>query len=216
MLMLPQYLDLLDKERQEIFKKLKKFANDYILAGGTAIMLQIGHRLSYDFDCFTQKELSPYLVVKAKKVFGTNLTVQLKTTEIITIKTKEGIEITFVWHPFPILQKTVKTKGISLFHLDDLMANKAYTVGRRNTWRDYVDLFFALHEKLYSLDKIIKLADKKFKGEFNEKLFLGQLTYFKDIKIVSANFIKHSFAPSYIQLFLEKQVEEYLKKVLKI
>lgn len=211
-----QYLDLLDQERQKVFLRLRNFNRDYILAGGTAIMLQMGHRLSYDFDCFTQKELSPYIVVKAKKVFGADLTVQLKTTEIVTIKTGEGIEITFVWHPFPILQKSVKTEGISLFHLDDLMANKAYTVGRRNTWRDYVDLFFVLHQKLYSLDKIIELAGKKFKGEFNEKLFLGQLTYFKDIKIVSTNFIKHSFTSSYIQSFLEKQVEEYLKKVLKI
>lgn len=44
--MLQQYLDQLSPERQAVFKKLKHFADRFTLAGGTAIMLQIGHRLS--------------------------------------------------------------------------------------------------------------------------------------------------------------------------
>lgn len=77
--MLPQYTELLDPERQIVFNRLKQFAGDYILACGTAIMLQIGHRFSYDFDCFTKKELSPYILIKAKKVFGVNLSLQFKS-----------------------------------------------------------------------------------------------------------------------------------------
>jgi len=40
-------------------------------------------------------------------------------------------------------------------------------------WRDYVDLFFFLKWRFYSIEKIITLAKEKFGGEFNEKLFLG-------------------------------------------
>lgn len=214
--MLPQYTELLDPERQIVFNRLKQFAGDYILAGGTAIMLQIGHRFSYDFDCFTKKELSPYILIKAKKVFGVNLSLQFKSPEIVTVKTDRDIEITFVWHPFPVLRPVIKTGTIPLFHLDDLVANKVYTLGRRNTWRDYVDLFFFLHKKLYSLKKIIKLAGKKFSSEFNEKLFLGQLMYFKDIQIVPTKFLGQSFTSEYIQAFLEKQVEAYVQKSLRV
>lgn len=211
-----QYTALLDPERQIVFNRLKQFAKDYVLAGGTGIMLQIGHRVSYDFDCFTQKELSPYLLTKAKRVFGTHLNLQFKSSEIITIKTAQNIEITFVWHPFPMLRPVIKTGTIPLFHLDDLVANKAYTLGRRNTWRDYVDLFFFLHKKRYSLKKIIELTEKKFSSEFSEKLFLGQLTYFKDVQIVPTQFLGQSFNPEYIQAFLEKQVEIYVHKRLGI
>lgn len=54
--MLPPYLDQLDPARQDVFKKLVRFANEFTLGGGTAIMLQLGHRLSYDFDCFSPKK----------------------------------------------------------------------------------------------------------------------------------------------------------------
>lgn len=209
--MLPQSMDLLDPGRQAVFKQLKSFADDYILAGGTAIMFQIGHRLSYDFDCFSQKEPGMFLPTKIKSIFGQDILVQLQTSEMITVQTKDAIEISFIWHPFPILRPVVKTGFIPLFHLDDLVAHKAYTVGRRNVWRDYVDLFFLLHEKFYTLDVVIKLATEKFKGEFNEKLFLGQLTYFKDVEIIEAAFIKHDFTAIEIQSFLELQVEDHLK-----
>lgn len=41
------FLDQLDSERKRVFDKLAAFADTFVLAGGTAIMLQIGHRKSY-------------------------------------------------------------------------------------------------------------------------------------------------------------------------
>jgi hypothetical protein len=47
------FLEILDKKRKDIFAKLYKIlGNDYYLAGGTALALQIGHRESLDFDVF--------------------------------------------------------------------------------------------------------------------------------------------------------------------
>jgi len=81
-------------------------------------------------------------------------------------------------------------------------------------WRDYVDLFFFLKWRFYSIKKIIALAKEKFGGEFNEKLFLGQLVYFDDIKIVPTVFLKESYTDDEIKSFLEKEVEAYIKKIL--
>ena len=41
-----------------IFEKLVKFKKPGYLAGGTALALQLGHRVSYDFDIFCGKEVS--------------------------------------------------------------------------------------------------------------------------------------------------------------
>jgi len=87
---------------------------------------------------------------------------------------------------------------------NDLAANKAYNVGRRGAWRDYIDLFFLLKWKYYSIDKLIKLAELKFSGEFNSKLFLEQLVYFKDLTIATTDFLKESYTDSEIKEFLEK------------
>lgn len=211
MTMLRQYIKLLSPERQQAFEILKKFRDQFVLAGGTAMMLQLGHRLSFDFDCFSEKELPANLLVKIKRVFGASVLIKVKTEEMIILKTSSGVDISFVWHPYKPLRPARETGTISLFHLDDLVANKAYTVGRRNTWRDYIDLFYVMYKKLYSVEKIIRLAEKKFGGEFNTKLFLGQLTYFKDLEIVPINFVKTEYSPSQIQSFLGKITDEYLK-----
>ena len=150
------YLDQLSPERQEVFKKLKRFSNDFVLAGGTAIMLQIGHRLSFDFDCFTTKEFQPTVIRKAKEVFGKIMLPRVRTEEQLTFTTQQGVEVTFVYHPYKPLRTPIPTSSIALFHLDDLVANKANVLGRRSIWRDYVDLFFFLKWNLCTLGDTAK------------------------------------------------------------
>ena len=211
---LPLYLDRLDNARQAVFKKLSAFSDQFVLAGDTAIMLQIGHRLSYDFDCFSKIKPSDLLLRKINRVFGSGIKLHLRTDEILSIKTDTNIEITFVWHPFPLLKKPISTRYIPLFHLDDLAANKAYTIGRKGAWRDYVDLFFLLKWQLYTIETLIKLANEKFTGELHDKLFLEQLTYFDDLEIVPTVFVKEKHTPEEIKAFLGHEVETYLKKIL--
>lgn len=212
--MLPLYTDRLDSARQIAFKHLSAFANRFILAGGTAMMLQIGHRYSYDFDCFSDDPLSRILPAKVKKIFGSPNIVEVDEEWMYSIRTKEGVVVSFVHHPYPVLQKPVRTDFMPLFHLDDLAANKANVIGRRPAWRDYVDLFFFLKWKMYSLESLIALATKKFGGEFNPKLFLEQLVYFEDIPQTKTAFLKESYTDEEIKGFLGERVDAYLKTVL--
>ena len=55
--MLSIHLELLDKERRKVFEKLSAFSQTAVLGGGTALSLQIAHRLSFDFDLFLKKPL---------------------------------------------------------------------------------------------------------------------------------------------------------------
>jgi hypothetical protein len=66
--------------------------------------------------------------------------------------------------------------------------------------------------EVYDLDTIIEFARKKFQGEFNEKLFLEQLVYFGDLTMAETVFLKESYTEKEIKYFLEKQVEEYIRK----
>lgn len=207
------YQDRLSPERHQAFNKLKYFSN-YVLAGGTGIMFQMGDRISYDFDCFSEKNIPKSLLTKVKKIFGEDIFVQIETSDMILFKTKEGVDISFVFHPYKPLLKPIKTNSIAVFTLDDLAANKAFTIGRRGVWRDYIDIFFFLKRKRYSLKDLIKLAERKFGGEFSEKLFLGQLIYFDDIKILPTVFLKEKYSDVEIKSFLSKSVEDYLRKIL--
>lgn len=61
-----------------------------------------------------------------------------------------------------------------------LAAMKAFALGRRSKWKDYVDLYFIIKFH-FSIQEISKKAKEIFKEEFVEKQFIGQLGYFKGI-----------------------------------
>jgi len=62
----------------------------------------------------------------------------------------------------------------------DLAAMKAYALGRRSKWKDYVDLYLLLKEK-FLLDEISQRAIEIYGDLFSDKLFRSQLSYFEDI-----------------------------------
>ena len=207
------YLEILDEPRQKIFELLSKFKKEGYLAGGTALALQIKHRKSVDFDVFIDKPVTNYLRIKAKKIFGP-LTFYIDTSDQISFTTPEDVGVTFVWYIYKPILPLIKTSSIPLASISDIASDKAHTIGRRAVWRDYVDLFLLLKKRTVTMDKIIKLAKKKFSSEFNEALFLEQLSYFKDLDVVPIEFIDASYNSTEIKTFLEKEVEKYIKKVL--
>lgn len=207
------HLELLDKERQVVFQILSAFKDVGYLAGGTALALQINHRRSEDFDIFINMPLNNRLKLKIEKIFG-HVSFSLNTADQINFKTKEGIKITFLWYYFKPISDLVKTSSLPIAAVDDIVADKAQTVGYRAVWRDYVDIFLLLKTKNYSLKKIIDLGKKKFKGEFIETQFLEQLRYFDDLQIVPIDFVNKKYTDVYIKSFLSQSVADYLRKTL--
>jgi hypothetical protein len=57
---------------------------------------------------------------------------------------------------------------------------KAFALGRRAKWKDYVDLFY-IFKMFHSLKEVSQEADKIFGTQFSEKLLIQQLAYHKDI-----------------------------------
>lgn len=207
------FLEIFDKKREEVFRNLSAFKNFGYLAGGTALALQIKHRKSVDFDIFVRKAISNYLRLKSKRLFDA-LHFYVNTSDQLSFHTKDEIGVTFVWYYYKPLYPLVKTSSLSLASVRDIVADKAFTIGRRATWRDYVDLFFLLKERVLNLPKVIRLAERKFRGEFNEALFLQQLVYFKDLNVSQIDFLERAPSSSEIQKFLEEEVRRYVAEGL--
>lgn len=209
------HLELLDKERQATFEKLKIFRNQATLAGGTSLCLQIGHRLSFDFDLFLEREIKNSDYLKLKRIFRIR-EVRIHTTEQITVITGEDVGVTLVYYPYKPLFGKIKTPSVPLFSVKDIAADKAHTIGRRAVWRDYVDLFFILKWRYAKILEVTKWAQKKFGVEFNPMLFLEQLTYFEDLELSPMTFVKEKYSIPQIQNFLREQAREYRKLEFKI
>ncbi len=203
--------DLLDEKRKKIFKSLSFFKPYGYLAGRTALALQINHRQSEDFDIFLKNEIDNHLRLMIKKIFG-EVNFFLNTSDQINFITQDEVKITFLWYYFDPLKPLVKTQSISLASIEDIIADKAMTIGRRAVWRDYVDLFYVLKNRIFDLKRIIDFAKKKFKKEFVEFQFLEQLSYYGDLEMTPINFINEFYYQDEIKNFLKKEVLKYVKK----
>ncbi len=164
-------LEAIPKENKEVFLKLNNFS-DFYLAGGTALALQIGHRISVDFDLFSDKEISKTLLSKVKRVFQNSKTiVSVNNPDELTLFIN-NTKLTFLRYPFLLISDFLDYQGVKLLDTKEIAASKAYAIGRRGSYKDYIDLYYILLESHSDLNKILETAEKKYKNEFNSRLFL--------------------------------------------
>lgn len=173
------HLEILSKEQIELLPLISQFKREFYLVGGTAIALHIGHRESIDFDLFKLADLRKndvYKKVIASK-FGYKFGYENYEQLNLIIN---HVKFTFFSFPHKI-PSIEEIKGvIKMPDLLTLAAMKAFALGRRAKWKDYLDLYFILKDH-HSLKEIAAKATELFGKMFSEKLFKMQLSFFKGI-----------------------------------
>ncbi|HEY4524156.1 MAG TPA: nucleotidyl transferase AbiEii/AbiGii toxin family protein [Candidatus Paceibacterota bacterium] len=171
--------EILALAQLKLLPTVKLFSKNFGLVGGTAIALHFGHRESMDFDLFNFNEFRNYsITAKITKV---------KTIDTVLVNKKgeytfliDGVKFTFFQFPYKINFSESFGDIVKLPDLLTLAAMKAFALGRRAKWKDYVDLYFILKAN-HSIAEITAKGVEIFGNEFNEKIFRAQLIYFKDI-----------------------------------
>lgn len=181
--------EALTEEGRKLFPSLSKFDGFY-LAGGTALALQIGHRVSVDFDLFAAEPINKTLLAKIKRAFPTASVSPLVNNPDELSVYISGVKFTFLHYPFSVLEPLVKYNNLNLLSPLELAATKAYTIGRRGDYKDYVDMYFYLTSVENNLSRVIGLANRKYDNEFNDRLFLEQLVFLDDITETKLQFLK--------------------------
>lgn len=210
------FLEILDESRQRIYSELIHLPRGGVLGGGTALALQIGHRRSYDFDVFYRHRIRSNWLREISRLFGARLRrPMVDTDEELTVMLTSAIKLTLLHYPFPRLHPVRRVGRMSLFDLRDIASSKAYAIGRRGAWRDYVDLYFLLRDHL-SLAMVVREAERRFAGQFDSKLFLQQLGYFGDITDRTVEFVGQRISTKTIEMFLRACIKQYVdESVLK-
>jgi len=91
-----------------------------------------------------------------------------------------GVKVTFFQFPYQVEFNKRFAGIIRISDLLTLAAMKAFAIGQRAKWKDYVDLYFIMN-KYHGIDQIVKKAEELFGKEFNEKIFRTQLAYLDDV-----------------------------------
>jgi hypothetical protein len=135
----------------------------FVLAGGTAVALNLGHRRSIDLDWFSSKPLDEPLNMAAK-LRGEGL--QFETVEISrgTLHGKvSGVSVSFMEFPYPELRPPEQWKacGFSLASMEDLSAMKLAALAQRGARKDFIDIY-SMCLKYRPLPELISYYQEKF------------------------------------------------------
>ena len=171
--------EILTPEQIALLPLIAVFKKDFGLVGGTAIALHIGHRESIDFDMFSPNDFDNAAIRAVFSRRGKKITSLRKLTGQFTFII-DGVHMTFFRFPYPIEYSVNFEKAARMPTLLTLAAMKAFALGQRSKWKDYVDVYFILRD-FHTVEEITDKAVELFGAEFNGKLFRNQLSYFNDI-----------------------------------
>ena len=172
------YKNTVESKTFELLVRLmsdEKF-NDFHLADGTALALQIGHRKSVDLDLFSFEnfdfeDVNQYL--KANYEF-TDTFFEKNTVKGFI----EDIKIDFLTHAYPFVAPVTRENSVRLYALKDVAAMKLNAiVGNGTRLKDFVDI--AWISSVMPLSEMLDAYETKYQS--NYFVALKSLLYFDDI-----------------------------------
>lgn len=112
-------------------------ALDFYMAGGTALALQLGHRLSVDFDWFRAARIDDPIALAAE--LGIDV---LSTSRDTLHGSLDGVKASFFTYAYPLLEPLVPAAAYrcKLASMRDIAAMKLAAIAQRGSRKDYYDL----------------------------------------------------------------------------
>ncbi len=172
----PKTLELLKKLMQE--KCLSKFN----LVGGTALALQLGHRISVDIDLFSKHDFNTkQITTTLGKTYKLNVVTEFENSIILKIEypadSGNYIKIDIIQYPYSLIKSPIETDGIRLLTKEDIIPMKLSAIGSRGSKKDFYDIFFLLPE--FTIKEMLDLFEQKFPN-VNYFHIIKSLSYFED------------------------------------
>ena len=185
---------------------------DAYLAGGTALALQLGHRLSFDLDFFTAAEFNS-LETAAKLQKTTGLKIQ-ETKAGTIIGTIQSIKFSLFLYQYKLLSPSKEFLSISIADIKDIAAMKIAAVSDRGVKRDFIDVYFICWK--IRLENVLKLYNKKY-GKLASNLIhiLKSLVYFKDAEEEPMPKMLKPCKWNGVKIFFEQEVKKLADKFVK-
>ncbi len=181
-------MEIFPVAQQRLWPELRLVAaHGFVLYGGTAIALRLGHRPSVDFDFFSEKPLDREAIHTAFPFMAQSMVLQDERNTLSVLVPYGDAEHTHVKVSFfgtigfgRIGEPDVTEDGVlQIASLDDLMATKVKVILQRAEAKDYRDIA-AMIKAGVSLPKGLAAAREIFGSSFQPSESLKAMIYFKD------------------------------------
>lgn len=108
----------------------------FFLVGGTALALQLGHRVSVDIDLFTPQVFDKNELVEML-ISEFDVSIESEGTNMI-ISYINGIKVDFVKMSYPILFPSLTVEGVRMLEIRDIAPMKLKAVVQRGSKKDFM------------------------------------------------------------------------------
>jgi len=177
------HIECLPPDGQKLLRRFKDIASDkhLVLAGGTALALQLGHMISVDLDFFTGDDFSTESLIQEINKFKLSCQILQEGAGTLTCIVN-GVKVSVLRYPYPFMEKAGRVKGIPVAGILDIAAMKVIAITQRGAKRDFVDLYFIMQETPFW--KVAANMMKRFGVERLTPLLIGKaLVFFDDAEV---------------------------------
>jgi hypothetical protein len=165
-----------------LWQELPQTPPGFVLYGGTAMALRLGHRQSQDFDFFSNEIFEPEALLGVPYLKGAQINHRSNNTLSVTVERGDTVKVSFfgdaqmahVREPDFALERSLQIASLL-----DLTATKLKTVQQRAEAKDYLDVAAALTAGI-DLAEALGAARAIYGRPFNPIASLKALTYFED------------------------------------
>jgi len=208
-------LSILSEERRNILPSFISWKDEFYLAGGTALALQIGHRESVDFDFFSSHPLDTEVMIKRlSTLFGEkSVTVTQVEKNTLSFILRAEIKISFMTYEYELINPLITTDYMNIASVPDIACMKLSAIMQRSALKDYVDLYEIM--KIYPLEQLLSFTKKKY-PTIDSTVILKSLSYLDDIVdeplIYQAGQAKQQL--DVLKLFFQGEVKRYMNAII--
>ncbi len=175
-------LDTLAAPQRRLWDELGQCGPDFVLYGGTAIALRLGHRQSEDFDFFSNRPFVPSELKRGIEFLrGAQDQLSAPNTLVCLVDRQGPVQISFFGNLDLNRVENPETapNGLRVASLLDLAATKVKAVLDRASYKDYVDVSALLTAGI-SLPRALGAASALYGRGYNPLLSLKALTFFDE------------------------------------
>ena len=177
-------LSILPAAGRRLWPELGSTPDRFVLYGGTALALRLGHRRSEDFDFFSSSSLDPSQIMRDTGYLkDATVSDQDPGTLVCSVERGEPVQVSFfgglslnrVRDPDSIGEPAIRVASLL-----DLAGTKAQVVQARAAAKDFLDLDAVITRGGLSLGHALGAAVAIFGRRFNPLLTLKALSFFGD------------------------------------
>ena len=177
-------LAILPEEQRRLWPELSSVPQPFVLCGGTAIAVQLGHRASFDFDFIAFEDFDPDALENKLPLLVGAKTLQ-KSPGTLTCLVDRGAPIQVSFFGASTLRlvnspRIALDNGLRIASLLDLAGMKAAVVQKRAEAKDYFDIDAILQQAIIDLPNALAAARAIYGQTFNAQLTLKSLCFFGD------------------------------------